>query len=200
LEENITDVETGIGLQCELGQEVLRNISHFIKDEELDMSDEEKFDCEFEALSDDELDSDSSADSENPPSNCETGSKNNNNTIYLVPFAMLRCFDCGSTFKLQKTCSRGSMLLATFLCQNNNSLTWKSQSTENYYSSGNVQLSAAMYLCGLNFSKFETLCKTAGIQLFSNHTYYRIIKNLAIPCIKHTWNVQKKCTVGKYKI
>jgi hypothetical protein len=45
LEENITDVETGIGLQCELGQEVLRNISHFIKHEELDMSDEEKFDC-----------------------------------------------------------------------------------------------------------------------------------------------------------
>jgi hypothetical protein len=45
LEENITDVETGISLQCELGQEVLRNISHFIKHEELDMSDEEKFDC-----------------------------------------------------------------------------------------------------------------------------------------------------------
>jgi hypothetical protein len=38
-------VETGIGLQGELGQEVLRNISHFIKHEELDMSDEEKFDC-----------------------------------------------------------------------------------------------------------------------------------------------------------
>jgi hypothetical protein len=91
------------------------------------------------------------------------------------------------------------MLLATFLCQNNHSLTWKSQSTENYYSSGNVQLSAAMYLCGLNFSKFETLCKTAGIQLFSNHTYYRIIKNLAIPCIKHTWNVQRNALLTNIK-
>jgi hypothetical protein len=31
-------------------------------------------------------------------------------------FDLLRCFDCGSTFKLQKTCFRGSMLLATFIC------------------------------------------------------------------------------------
>jgi hypothetical protein len=86
LEENITDVETGIALQCELGQDVLRIISHFIKLEELEMSDEEKIDCEFEAISDDELDSDSRTDSENPPSNCETWSTNNNNTIYLVSF------------------------------------------------------------------------------------------------------------------
>jgi hypothetical protein len=60
------------------------------------------------------------------------------NGLYLFSFKqlaklfdLLRCFDCGSTFKLQKTCFRGSMLLATFLCENNHSPTWKSQSTEN---------------------------------------------------------------------
>jgi hypothetical protein len=74
------------------------------------------------------------------------------NGLYLLSFNqlaklfdLLRCFDCGRTFKLQKTCFRGSMLLATFLCENNHSPTWKSQSTENYHSSGNVRLSAAMH-------------------------------------------------------
>jgi uncharacterized membrane protein len=43
-------------------------------------------------------------------------------TIYLVPFNqlaklfdLLRCFDCGSTFKLQKICSTGVYVASHFL-------------------------------------------------------------------------------------
>ena len=74
-------------------------------------------------------------------------------------------------------------------CSENHSYTWQSQPTINRTALSNVLLSAATLYTGNTYSTLAEIVDCCGIKLFSQVTFYEILKRLLFPSINSMWRM-----------
>ncbi|KAG1926112.1 hypothetical protein F2P79_025081 [Pimephales promelas] len=94
----------------------------------------------------------------------------------------------------KRSCSVRSQRIGTFIrveqqCKHcKYSRKWNSQPVLGGSTpAGNLHISAAVYLCGASFCKFEKICSTMNLQLFKYDTFRRHSRLYIEPAIVHKW-------------
>ncbi|XP_077102145.1 uncharacterized protein LOC143753562 isoform X5 [Siphateles boraxobius] len=106
----------------------------------------------------------------------------------------------------KRSCSVRSQRIATFirveqLCKNcQYSRKWNSQPVLGSTPAGNLHISAAVYLCGASFYKFEKICSTMNLQLFKYDTFRRHSRLYVEPAIVHKWTHWQNETLDRLSV
>ena len=81
-----------------------------------------------------------------------------------------QCRVCGLDIELE-TSIRGTLLLVSGTCPDGHVLDWQSQPTVKGMAAGNLLLSAAILLCGLNFTGIANLADVFNLAMFGERYF-----------------------------
>ena len=102
------------------------------------------------------------------------------------------CHNCSRYCNLKRNIV-GTMYKVEVHCPNCESRHyWESQESYHKSSLGNVQLSAAIYFSGSNFSKMKKLFSSLNFEFLSNGRYYQIVKDYLQPAIFHVYKEKQE--------
>jgi THAP domain len=196
------DGGTGIGCQCELGQETLKNVLGISSDSDQNAENSYNDPKDLSYFLPSDIDetgsaSDSESESENDPE-CEdeTNGERVKNTMFISFWSSLLillsvCNQCASPVENIRRSTTGSMLTVKTTCKKGHNFTWRSQPLVKRVPLGNVLIAGAVYLSGLTFQATKTFADTLKLQLMSNWTFYKHVKAWVAPVIRDIWHSQR---------
>jgi hypothetical protein len=199
-------IDSGIGCQCELGQETLKNALGITSDGDQNSDDSYKDLADFSYflpsdIGDTESESDSDSDSESESENdieCEDEASGDGvkNTMFVTFWSSLLilfsvCNQCASPVAKIRRSVTGSMLTVKTTCEKGHNFTWRSQPLVNRVPLGNVLIAGAVYLSGLTFQATKTFAATLKLKFMSNWTFYKHVKAWVAPVIRDLWRSQR---------
>lgn len=182
-------------IQCEIGNECYRNIFNAEDDS---MDDDNLLDSSFVLTDSSRRNSESDDNAEdvgveeNQSSFSETRKKTLAGKYLFIYWECLMqlfvfCSKCGSIVCGVKPTYKGPAVTVTTECVKGHTVVWQSQNNINKQSTLSIQLSAAMYICGLGYTLFKSFAETLGLCFVSHSAYYKIVKKFVTPTIRMTW-------------
>lgn len=188
---NIADIENKkceIGIQCELGNETIKNNDDrnlYDGDTVMNISGEKPFghlNYSFESgVSENE-------DNEQNESNCSF----DENECFIVYWSCLsklfkNCRSCKySIIKHKFICIAASLSVFT-ICEMGHTLNWSSQSQYGKLPVGNVLIASSLMMSGINFNSFIEFCSTLNLNIFTSTIYDRYINRYFTPVVNFAW-------------
>lgn len=98
------------------------------------------------------------------------------------------CSTCGSnTSQTQPKKVSGSLIEIETECLQHHTTVWQSQNVIDKKPIGNVEISSAVYLSGINFAAFQRFTSTLQLQTIQRTAHYDNVANYISPVLRSTW-------------
>ncbi|CAI6351328.1 unnamed protein product [Macrosiphum euphorbiae] len=197
-ESFVAGKQNEIGIQCELGSEVLKShhdLSLNLSLDEFSTSEDESFevyDEDIEVLQ--------------TGKNAIRKSKEiENDSCYIVFWESLsilftRCHYCNAKVENIHNYTKGAMLAVQTICENRHIFKWTSQPLSDKRLVGNILMGAALTLSGVLFNQMKTFCSSLKLAFFSRTVYDKIINNYTAPVVKLIWDQHRQNNINELKM
>lgn len=197
-ESFVAGKQNEIGIQCELGSEVLKshhNLSLNLSLDEFSSSEDESFevyDEDIEVI-------------QTGKNVIKKSKEIENDSCYIVFWESLsilftRCHYCNAKVENIHNYTKGAMLAVQTICENKHIFKWTTQPLSDKRLVGNILMGAALTLSGVLFNQMKTFCSSLKLAFFSRTVYDKFINNYTAPVVKLIWDQHRQNNINELKM